>query len=60
MYEDMTGWKDDISNIRRFDGLPLTTRAYINRLQEISQIPISIISVGYERGAHIMLKDPFA
>ncbi len=60
IYEDMPGWKEDISGVRKFENLPKTTQNYVNRLREIAGIPISIISVGYERGAHIMLRDPFA
>jgi adenylosuccinate synthase len=60
VYEELSGWKEDISNIRRFEDLPRTTQTYVNRIKEIAGIPIAIISVGYERSAHIMLKDPFA
>jgi len=60
VYEDMKGWKEDISGVRKFENLPKATQAYINRLQEIAEIPISIISVGYERSSHIMMRDPFA
>lgn len=59
IYEDMPGWKEDISGIRKFDNLPKATQLYVNRLREITGIPIAIISVGYERSSHIMLKDPF-
>jgi adenylosuccinate synthase len=58
--EEMPGWTEDISKVRKFENLPGSTKAYVNRLQEIVGIKAAIISVGYERGAHIMLRDPFA
>ncbi len=60
VYEDMPGWREDISSVRKFEALPKTTQNYVNRIREIAGIPVSIISVGYERSAHIMLKNPFS
>ncbi|MFH1873933.1 MAG: adenylosuccinate synthase [Pseudomonadota bacterium] len=60
IYEDHKGWKEDISNIRDFKNLPKTVQDYINCIQEIATIPVAIVSVGPERGARIILKDPFA
>ena len=60
VYEEMPGWKEDISGVRKFENLPKTTKDYVNRLQEIVGLKAAIISVGYERGAHIMISDPFA
>jgi len=57
IYKEMPGWNDDISNIRQVDGLPLYTRAYLEFIEEITGIPISIISVGPEREQTIMVQD---
>jgi len=54
----MPGWKSDISNIRKFEDLPLNAQKYINRIQELIEIPVSIISVGAKREQTIMLENP--
>ena len=60
IYEEMPGWKDDISSAREPDELPAEARKYLKRIEEIVDIPLSIISVGPGRGETIILKDPFA
>ncbi|MFH1125198.1 MAG: adenylosuccinate synthase [Pseudomonadota bacterium] len=60
IYEEMPGWKDDISSARERDELPAEARKYLKRIEEIVEIPLSIISVGPGRGETIILKDPFA
>ncbi len=60
IYEEHKGWQEDISGVRSFKELPKAAQDFISRIQEIAGIPIIIISVGPERGAHITLKDPFA
>jgi len=59
VYEDVPGWDEDITGARSFDDLPKTAQDYVNRLSELAEVPVSIISVGSERSAHIMVKNPF-
>ncbi len=54
IYESMPGFHEDISNCTTFESLPATVRAYIERIEELSQVKISIISVGPERDQTIM------
>ena len=49
IYETHKGWGTDISGIHRYEDLPLNCRKYIERLEEILEMPISIISVGPDR-----------
>ena len=60
IYEEMEGWQEDITKIRRYENLPASCRAYLKRLAEFTGAPLSIISVGAAREATIVLKDPFA
>ena len=46
VYESMPGWKDDISGARHLSDLPKNCRAYIDRLTELSGVPVSLVSVG--------------
>lgn len=49
VYETHKGWKKDISGIRKYDELPENCRKYLERLEEILEVPISIVSVGPDR-----------
>ena len=59
VYEEFPGWKEDISPARKMDELPLSARKYLNRLEELVQAKISLVSVGSGREETISLKDPF-
>lgn len=58
-YETMDGWWEDISAARRLSDLPRSAVRYVDRLQELMAVPISIISVGPERGQTIVLRKEF-
>lgn len=55
VYEELEGWKSDISKIVRYDDLPPACRSYIERIAEISGVPFSLISVGPKRDQTIRL-----
>ena len=59
IYEELPGWDDDISSARRIDDLPAEARDYLNRIVDITGIPLSVIGVGSGREETILLKDPF-
>ncbi len=59
IYEEMPGWQEDISGVRSFEELPTAAQNYVRRLEEIVGVPIAILSVGSERNAYIVLRDPF-
>lgn len=60
VYEEMQGWQEDISQVRRYEDLPSSCRLYLERLAEFCGAPLSIVSVGAAREATMVLKDPFA
>lgn len=49
VYETHAGWKTDISGIKKYEDLPENCKKYLARLEEIFEIPISIVSVGPDR-----------
>ena len=59
VYEEMPGWREDVSEARSIDQLPEQARAYIQRIEELMDVPFSIISVGPGREQTIVLKEPF-
>lgn len=56
VYETHKGWAEDISGIRDFDKLPENCKKYISRLEELLEVPISIVSVGPDREQTIFRK----
>jgi adenylosuccinate synthase len=53
-YEVLPGWETDISKITEYDKLPSNAKAYVERLEELIEIPITWIGVGPERKSTIM------
>jgi adenylosuccinate synthase len=49
VYEELPGWHEDITNVRSLDELPLSTRHYVERVSQLTGIPIAIFSVGRNR-----------
>lgn len=55
IYEELPGWKgQDITGCRTYEELPENTRAYIEYLEELCGVPMSIVSVGPDRNQTIM------
>lgn len=59
VYETFAGWKTDISNIRRYEDLPVNARKYLERMAEVTGIALGIVSVGPNRDQTIVLKNIF-
>lgn len=49
IYEELPGWRTDISECRRFADLPAAARRYIEFIEEHTGIPVGWVSVGPER-----------
>lgn len=56
VYETHQGWKQDISKAKTWKDLPENAQKYLKRLEELFEIPISIVSVGPQRDQTIILK----
>jgi adenylosuccinate synthase len=59
VYEDLPGWKESTVGITRHDDLPVNARSYLERLQSLVGIPITIISTGPGREQTIIREHPF-
>ncbi|MDY6795204.1 MAG: adenylosuccinate synthase [Actinomycetota bacterium] len=55
VYEEIPGWKSDISSVTRLEDLPMEAREYLDFIQERAGIPVKLVSVGPERQQTIML-----
>lgn len=58
IYETHKGWNSDITQAKKLEDLPENAIKYLNRLEELIGIPITIISVGPNRDQTIILKNP--
>ncbi len=56
VYEEMDGWKCDISGVTEFSKLPKEAKEYVKRLEELTGCPISILSTGPGREQTMVLK----
>lgn len=55
VYEEMDGWQEDITGVRSWDELPANCQAYLQRISQFAEAPLSIISVGAGREQTIVL-----
>ncbi len=60
IYEDLPGWSESTLGVKQFDQLPKNARNYLKRIEQITGMPIDIISMGAERDETIVLRHPFA
>lgn len=49
VYEELPGWSEDVTSCKSLDELPETARHYLERISQLSGVPISIFSVGPDR-----------
>jgi adenylosuccinate synthase len=59
IYEVLPGWMEDISDIRKIEDLPKNARHYLDRIAELTETPIDIVSVGPGREETIVINNPF-
>ena len=49
VYEEVPGWRTDITGCRSFDELPKAARDYVAFIEELAHARVSIVAVGPER-----------
>ncbi len=59
VYEEMEGWKKDLSGAKTLSELPIQAQRYLKRIEELTQVKITMVSVGSERDETIVNKNPF-
>ena len=59
VYEEMPGWSDNTFGVTTYEDLPEAARNYIKRLEEITGVPIDIISTGPDRVETMIVRNPF-
>ena len=49
IYEEHEGWRTSTAKVRRWNDLPRAARAYLERIEEMIEVPIGRVSVGQSR-----------
>lgn len=57
LYIEMPGWNEDITNVKSFEELPDNAKNYLRKIEELTNIKISLFSVGPDRNQTILLEE---
>ena len=49
VYEDLPGWSEPIGGVQTWEDLPPAARAFIRRIEELTQVPVVCVSLGPDR-----------
>lgn len=58
LYDSLPGWKEEIRGCRKWQDLPNAAKNFVNRVAELVQVPIYLVSVGPEREDVIEVPHP--
>ena len=56
VYETLPGWNSPTRDVRSFDALPAAARDYLRRIEELTGVPVWMVSVGTGREQIIRLR----
>ena len=59
VYEELPGWHASTAGVQEYGNLPPAARRYLERVQELLDVPIDLISTGPDREQTIVLRAPF-
>ncbi len=59
VYEEMPGWHEDLTDVRRFEDLPEAAKKYILRIEELTGVPATLIAIGPGREQTIVRGEIF-
>ena len=55
VYEEVEGWSEDLEGVTSFDSLPAAARKYVERIADLSGVPVSVVSVGPSREQSLVM-----
>lgn len=58
IFETIDGWKKSTNNCRSRQDLPQNAQKYLNRIQDLLETSIAVVSVGHKRHHTIVIEDP--
>jgi len=59
IYEELPGWEEDITSCKSLDELPVNARHYVERVSQLTGIPLSTFSVGPDRTQTNIVRSPW-
>jgi adenylosuccinate synthase len=59
VYEELKGWNENTFGVKSFDALPAAARAYLQRIEALTGVPIAMVSTGPDRDETILVHHPF-
>jgi adenylosuccinate synthase len=59
VYEDLPGWSEPLGDVRSLDALPANARRYVERVEQLVNVPIKMVSVGAGREETILIRPTF-
>jgi len=59
VYQEFAGWKEEIDEVRSIDDLPQAARDYVKKMEDLTETPAMLISVGPDRDQTLLLRNPF-
>ena len=60
IYETIPGWDESSVGVTDFDKLPANAQKYLRRIEEITGVPVHMVSTSPDRDHTIMLHHPYA
>ncbi|MCE1713856.1 adenylosuccinate synthetase, partial [Enterobacter hormaechei] len=59
VYETLPGWDESTFGVKDHSQLPQAALNYIKRVEDLTGVPVDIISTGPDRAETMILRDPF-
>ena len=59
VYEEMDGWKENISTLKEYSKLPIEAQNYLKKIEEVSGVPVYAVSLGPSREKILFLSELF-
>jgi len=59
VYEDIAGWQEEIDQVTAMEDLPQNAKDYVKRIEDLTETPAYIVSLGPGREQTLLLKNPF-
>jgi adenylosuccinate synthase len=58
VFEELPGWSESTVGITEYEKLPAAARAYLERVAQVCEVPIDLVSTGPDRTETIVLRHP--
>ena len=59
VYERMQGWSDSTVGVTEYERLPAPARLYLQRIEQVTGVPIHMVSTSPDRDHTIMVRHPY-